>query len=70
MGADRIHTTGLGLGKRTGNTALKELVVNLNLAGLSDYQLKIIPQYSKHLSSMTGVKITSNQPIIDEGPIS
>jgi len=63
-GADRVHACGLGIGERSGNTAMEILLVNLNLLGWADRDLTKIPEYCKVISEKCGAPIPYNYPIV------
>ncbi|EKD21843.1 MAG: hypothetical protein ACD_87C00310G0001 [uncultured bacterium] len=64
-----VHSCVNGLGERTGNAALEELMVGLHiLLGLkTNYQFdKIIP-LSELVSELSGVKLANNKPVLGRG---
>lgn len=61
-GADRIQATALGTGERAGNTPMEPVIINLNLAGAANYNLKKLSQYSQLASKMFRVPIRDNYP--------
>ena len=63
-GADRVHACALGVGERSGNTPMEILLVNLNLAGLSDRNLTSLPEYCRVVSEACGVPIPFNYPVV------
>lgn len=63
-GADQIHGCALGIGERTGNTAIELLLVNLQMAGLWDHDLHRLPDYCQTVSHAVGVQIPKNWPVI------
>jgi methanogen homocitrate synthase len=68
-GADVVHSCVNGLGERTGNAALEELMVGLHiLLGMkTNYQFdKIIP-LSELVSKLSGVKLANNKPVLGKG---
>lgn len=68
-GAEVVHSCVNGLGERTGNAALEELMVGLHiLLGLkTNYQFdKIIP-LSELVSELSGVKLANNKPVLGKG---
>jgi 2-isopropylmalate synthase len=62
-GIDRIHACGLGVGERAGNTSIDQLVVNLNLMGLTNFNLLHLPKYVKTISEVLHFPIPTNYPI-------
>ncbi|MFQ5505762.1 MAG: LeuA family protein [Planctomycetota bacterium] len=65
-GATRIHGTALGVGERTGNTAMDMLLVNFKLLGWKDADLTKLPQYVRTASLAIGVPIQRNYPVLGE----
>jgi 2-isopropylmalate synthase len=63
-GADRVHACGLGIGERSGNTAMEILLVNLNLLGWADRDLTKIPEYCKVIAEKCGAPIPFNYPVV------
>lgn len=61
-GADRIQATALGIGERAGNTAMEQIIINLQLAHAGHYNLKKLSDYSRLASEMIGVPIRDNYP--------
>lgn len=61
-GADRIQATALGIGERAGNTAMEQIIINLQLAHVGHYNLKKLSNYSRLASEMFGVPIRDNYP--------
>lgn len=64
-GADRIHATGLGLGERTGNTAMDQILVNLKLKGQAPTRdLAHLPEYCKMVEDICGAPRPYNYPVV------
>jgi 2-isopropylmalate synthase len=63
-GADRVHACALGIGERSGNTPMEILLVNLNLMGLANRDLRGLPEYCQVVSQACGVPIPFNYPIV------
>ena len=63
-GADRIHVTALGLGERTGNTALEQLLVNLKLLGVWKPGLESLHDHVVKCATAVGLDIPAKQPIV------
>jgi len=63
-GADRVHTCGLGIGERVGNTPTDTLMVNLKLLGWLDNDLHSLSSYCEAISKATDTPIPSNYPAI------
>lgn len=63
-GADRVHGTALGIGERVGNTSIDQLLVNFKLLGWTDRDLTQLGPYCDFVSSVTGVPIPANYPVL------
>lgn len=65
-GASCIHSCANGLGERTGNAALEELMVALHVLYGYDrqYRLDRLPELGALVSRITGVPIAANKPIL------
>jgi 2-isopropylmalate synthase len=63
-GVERVHGCALGIGERVGNAAMDELLVNLVLMGWMDQDLTALGEYCSLGSSMTGMPIPSNYPVV------
>jgi isopropylmalate/homocitrate/citramalate synthase len=68
-GAEVVHSCVNGLGERTGNAALEELMVGLHiLLGMKTrYQFDKIISLSELVSSLSGVKLANNKPVLGKG---
>lgn len=66
FGADRIHGTAMGIGERVGNTAIDQLLVNLKLLGVIDWDLKKLVEYVKLVAEATKVPIPVNYPLVGD----
>lgn len=64
-GANVVHSCINGLGERTGNAALEELIVAMKvLLGVeNDYKLDKLVELSNMLETITGINIALNKPI-------
>ncbi len=64
-GADRIHGCALGVGERTGNTPMDQLIMNLRLIGSipRERDLSRLLDYCEYASKILGVPIPSNYPL-------
>lgn len=62
-GANRIHACGLGVGERSGNTAMDLLLLNLKLMGWIDQDLTNLVPYVEKVSKATRVAIPVNYPL-------
>ena len=65
-GADVIHAAGLGIGERSGNTPMDQLLVNMKLMGLWDHELSELPRYVERVSRSVGASIPRNYPVFGE----
>ena len=67
-GANQAHVTVNGLGERTGNCSLEELVITLKVAYGIDLGLDTSRLYSlsKLVGRLTGVKMPVNKPIVGD----
>src|SRR5215469_1108011 len=65
-GAEVVHSCANGLGERTGNAALEELIVALHvLYGYStQYNLSKLPELGELVSEISGFPIAANKPIL------
>ena len=63
-GADRVHGTALGMGERTGNTPMDQVLVNCRLLGWIDNDLSMLSEYCQVSSDAIGVPIPANYPVI------
>ena len=62
-GAEVVHGTILGIGERSGNAQLDQLLVNLHLLGLWDRPLAVLDEYVHLVSEATGVGISELYPM-------
>ena len=63
-GATRVHACALGVGERSGNTAMELLLVNLRLMGLIDNNLSRLKEYTALVSKATNTPMPHNKPIV------
>lgn len=63
-GADRVHACGLGIGERSGNTPMEILLVNLNLIGWAERDLRRLPEYCRLIAEKCGSPIPFNYPVV------
>lgn len=63
-GADRVHACALGVGERSGNTAMELLLVNLRLLGLISNDLSRLKDYTRLVSEATNTPMPYNKPIV------
>lgn len=68
-GAEVVHSCGNGLGERTGNAALEELMLGLHLLYGYDtnYKLDKLPELGKLLSDLSNIPIARNKPVLGNG---
>jgi 2-isopropylmalate synthase len=63
-GADRCHGTALGIGERSGNAPIEQLLVNLALLGWRNASLAGLPEYVKAAADALGFPIPPHQPVV------
>lgn len=63
-GADRLHATALGIGERTGNTAMELLLTNLQLLGYIQRDLTSLPLYCRTVARACNVPVPANHPVV------
>ncbi len=63
-GADRVHACALGIGERSGNTPMEILLINLNLLGISDRDLRKLPEYCQVVANACEAPAPFNYPVI------
>ncbi|CAN5687520.1 hypothetical protein BH18ACI5_BH18ACI5_19720 [soil metagenome] len=63
-GATRLHGAAIGIGERVGNTPMDTLLVNLVLMGYIERDLSALGEYCEVVSSVTGVPIPANYPVV------
>jgi methanogen homocitrate synthase len=68
-GAAVVHSCANGLGERTGNAALEELILGLHiLLGMkTSYRLDQILPLSELVSELSGVRLANNKPVLGKG---
>jgi len=68
-GAEVVHSCGNGLGERTGNAALEELMLGLDLlyGYETGYRLDKLPELGDMLSEMSNIEIARNKPVLGAG---
>ena len=62
--ADRVHGCALGIGERVGNTSMDQLLINLELWGLIDRDLRPLVEYAALVSEHCGIPIPPNYPAL------
>lgn len=63
-GVDRLHATALGIGERTGNTSMEQLLIHLKLEGLKPVNLLKLTEYCRTVRRACGIKISTNFPVL------
>lgn len=63
-GADQLHGTALGIGERSGNAAMDQILVNLRLLGLVENDLAKLPEYCRTVADAVGMEIPANYPVV------
>jgi len=64
-GAKQLHTTVNGIGERSGNTPLEELLVALRLQyGIDRYDLSKLKDISKLVESYSGISVAKNKAVV------
>jgi len=68
-GAEVVHSCGNGLGERTGNAAMEELMLGLDLLYGYDtgYRLDKLPELGDLLAELSNIPIARNKPILGTG---
>lgn len=65
-GADRVHGTAAGIGERVGNTAIDQVLVNLKIDGIIDWDLTKLVEFVQTVAKATQVEIPINYPLVGE----
>jgi len=64
-GAKQLHTTVNGIGERSGNTPLEELLMALRLHhGIDRYDLSKLKDISKLVESYSGISVSKNKAVV------
>lgn len=68
-GAEVVHSCANGLGERTGNAAMEELMMGLHLLYGYDtqYQFDKLPELASVLSEIANIPISRNKPVLGHG---
>lgn len=68
-GAECVHSCGNGLGERTGNAALEELMLGLDLLYGYDtgYRFDKLPELGNLLAELSNIQISRNKPVLGDG---
>jgi methanogen homocitrate synthase len=69
VGAEVVHSCVNGLGERTGNAALEELMMGLHiLLGMkTHYRFDKIIELSELVSGFSGIRMANNKPVLGKG---
>jgi 2-isopropylmalate synthase len=65
-GADILHASGIGIGERSGNTPMDQLLVNLKLLNRWDHPLQGLAHYVDLVSQSVEMPISKNYPVFGE----
>lgn len=68
-GAEVVHSCANGLGERTGNAAMEELMLGLHLLYGYDtqYQMDKLPELGALISELSNIPIARNKPVLGHG---
>jgi isopropylmalate/homocitrate/citramalate synthase len=68
-GAEVVHSCANGLGERTGNAAMEELMLGLDLLYGYDtgYKLDKLPELANLISEISNIPIARNKPVLGHG---
>ena len=68
-GAEVVHSCANGLGERTGNAAMEELILGLDLLYGYDtgYRLDLLPELADLVSQVSNIPIARNKPVLGHG---
>ena len=68
-GAEVVHSCANGLGERTGNAAMEELMLGLDLLYGYDtgYKLDRLPELAELVSNISNIPIARNKPVLGHG---
>lgn len=68
-GAEVVHSCANGLGERTGNAALEELMLGLDLlyGYHTGYKLDKLPELAELISRISNIPIARNKPVLGHG---
>lgn len=66
-GAFQLHTTVNGIGERSGNAALEEVLIALRISGgVNRYDLTHLTKLSKMVEQYSGIRLPRNKPVVGE----
>lgn len=63
-GADQLHGSILGIGERSGNVAMDQLMVNLTLMNMWKGDLTDLPALAARVAELCGIPIPVNYPVL------
>jgi isopropylmalate/homocitrate/citramalate synthase len=63
-GADVVSGTFLGLGERTGNASLEQVIAYLHLAGSRRFRVDLLPRLAARLAELAGQAVPLTAPIV------
>jgi isopropylmalate/homocitrate/citramalate synthase len=63
-GADGVSGTFLGLGERTGNAPLEQVIAYLHQAGSRRFRVDLLPRLAARISEITGHAIAATAPVV------
>jgi 2-isopropylmalate synthase len=63
-GADRVHAAAIGIGERSGNAPMEQVLVNLSLLGWIERDLTALADYCRVASEKLEVPIPRNYPVV------
>jgi 2-isopropylmalate synthase len=63
-GADRVHAAAIGVGERSGNAPMEQVLVNLSLLGWIERDLTALADYCRVASENLEVPIPRNYPVV------
>ncbi len=68
-GAEVVHSCANGLGERTGNAAMEELMIGLDLlyGYETGYRLDLLPELAELVSGIANIPIARNKPVLGHG---
>jgi len=65
-GATRVHGTALGIGERSGNTEMEQLLVNLHLLGIHEADLTVLPAFCALVAESFQIPLAPSSPVVGE----
>ena len=61
---DRVHGTCLGIGERSGNTSIDQILINLFLNDNLNVDLSLLGEYCHYISTVCDIPIPCNYPVV------